>query len=171
VGQIDNQELPWPSSGRLAGVDYGTVRIGLSICDPSRSWTSPLDTIHRQTPVREAELFEKLVRNNEIAGWVVGLPIHCDGRDSPKAKEAREFARWLTETTGLPIRFVDERYSTAMANRLLREAELTHKQRKKQVDKIAATVILDAYLESSKHPNFRPITLENLGDAYVPLDH
>jgi putative holliday junction resolvase len=171
VGEIDNRELSWPETGRLAGIDYGTVRIGVSICDPSRTWTSPLITIHRQQPALEAPLFQKLARDNQIVAWVVGLPIHCDGRDSVKAKEARDFARWLAETTSLPIRLVDERFSTAMANRLLREAELTHKQRKKQVDKIAATVILDAYLESSKHPNFRPITLENLGDAYVSLDH
>jgi putative Holliday junction resolvase len=111
-----------------------------------------------------------LVRDHQIVAWVVGLPIHCDGRDSSKAMEARHFAHWLSETTRLPIRFVDERYSTAMANRLLRDAELTHKQRKKQVDKIAALVILDSYLESAKHPDYRPLTLENLGDAYVPLD-
>ena len=155
----------------MAGVDYGTVRIGLSICDPSRTWTNPLETVHRQTESKEAPLFQKLVHDHQIAAWVVGLPIHCDGRDSSKAKEAREFARWLAETTQRPVRFVDERYSTAMANRLLREAELTHKKRKKQIDKIAALVILDTYLESSKHPNFRPITLENLGDAYVSLDN
>lgn len=128
-------------------------------------------TVHRQTPALEASIFQKMVSENQIVGWVVGLPIHCDGRDSSKAKEAREFASWLAESTGLPVRFIDERYSTAMATRLLREAELTHKQRKKQVDKIAALVILDAYLESSKHLNYRPITLENLGDAYVSLDN
>jgi putative Holliday junction resolvase len=170
VGQID-RELSWPESGRLAGVDYGTVRIGVAICDPSRTWTSPLLTVHRQPPAKEASLFQKLVHENQIVGWVVGLPIHCDGRDSAKAQEASGFAQWLAQITRLPIRFVDERFSTAMANRLLRDAELTHKQRKKQVDKIAALVILDAYLESSKHPNYRPITLENLGDAYVSLDH
>ena len=171
MGQIDNQEKPWPDSGRLAGIDYGTVRIGVSICDPSRTWTNPLFTVHRQSPALEASQFQKMATDNQIVGWVVGLPIHCDGRDSSKAKEAREFARWLAEATGLPIRFVDERYSTAMATRLLREAELTHKQRKKQIDKIAALVILEAYLESSKHPDYRPITLETNGDAYVPLEN
>ncbi len=171
LGDIGSEELIWPESGRLAGVDYGTVRIGLSICDPSRTWTSPLETVARQSQVRETAYFQKLAKDERIGGWVVGLPIHCDGRDSAKAKEAREFAQWLSETTQLPVRFVDERFSTAMANRLLREAELTHKQRKKQVDKIAALVILESYLESSKHPNYRPITLENLGDAYLPLDH
>lgn len=118
----------------------------------------------------ETRHFVKLTQDNQILGWVVGLPIHCDGRDSVKAREARAFAAWLSETTQRPVRFVDERYSTALANRLLRELELTHKQRKKQLDKIAAHIILEAYLESSKHPGFRPITLENSDDANVALD-
>ena len=68
------------------------------------------------------------------------------------------------------MRFVDERFSTALANRLLRELDLTHKKRKKQLDKVAAHIILDAYLESSKHPGFNPITLENIDDAQISID-
>jgi len=74
------------------------------------------------------------------------------------------------ETTERPVRFIDERYTTALANRLLREVELTHKQRKKQLDKIAAHIILDAYLESSKHPGFRPVTLESTDDEHESID-
>jgi len=170
LGEVSEQDYPWPESGRLAGIDFGTVRIGVSICDPSRTWISPLETFHRQTPTQEAAHFLKLTREHQILGWVVGLPIHCDGRDSRKAQEARDFARWLSETTQRPVRFVDERYSTALATRLLRELELTHKQRKKQLDKIAAHIILDAYLESAKHPGFRPLTLENSSDAQISLD-
>ena len=166
----DSGEYVWPAAGRLAGIDFGTVRIGVSICDPSRTWISPLETFQRRTEALETRHFVKLTQENQILGWVVGLPIHCDGRDSVKAREARAFAAWLSETTQRPVRFVDERYSTALANRLLRELELTHKQRKKQLDKIAAHIILEAYLESSKHPGFRPITLENSDDANVALD-
>ncbi|MFN7733020.1 MAG: Holliday junction resolvase RuvX [Pirellula sp.] len=154
-------EMAWPETGRLAGVDYGTVRIGVSLCDPSRTWISPLETFQRRAEPQEALHFRKLANDNQILGWVVGLPIHCDGRDSSKAKEAREFARWLSETTARPVRFVDERYSSALATRLLRELNLTHAQRKKHLDKVAAHIILEAYLESSKHPGYRPITLEN----------
>lgn len=170
MGEHAGTKDRWPEEGRLAGVDFGTVRIGISICDPSRRWTGPLETYHRQNREREATYSTRLVRENQIQGWVVGLPLHCDGNDSAKAREAREFAKWLSETTQLPVRFVDERYSTAFANRLLQDMEFTSKQRKKQVDKIAAHVILDAYLETTKHPDFRPITLENLSHANVPLD-
>lgn len=140
------------------------------MCDPSRTWTSPLETYERRAPAIEAKHFEKLTQENQIAGWVVGLPLHCDGRDSTKAREVRQFAKWLIATTHRPVRFIDERYTTALATRLLRELDLTHKQRKKQLDKIAAHIILDAYLESSKHPSFNPITLENIDDAQISLD-
>jgi putative Holliday junction resolvase len=118
----------------------------------------------------EVKHFQQLTRENQIGGWVVGLPLHCDGRDSAKAREVRDFSKWLISTTARPVRFIDERFTTALATRLLRELNLTHKHRKKQLDKIAAHIILDAYLESSKHSSFQPITLENIDDAQISLD-
>ena len=161
LGNPDARQFSWPESGRLAGVDYGTVRIGVSICDPSRTWTSPLETYTRRNETLDQKHFESLTHDNQIEGWVVGLPIHCDGRESQKSEEAREFASWLNHITEKPVRFVDERYTTALANRLLREAELTHKKRKKQVDKVAALLILETYLESAKHASFQPLPLED----------
>ncbi len=161
MGNPDTRQFNWPESGRLAGVDYGTVRIGVSICDPSRTWTSPLETYTRRNESLDQQHFEKLTRDNQILGWVVGLPIHCDGRESQKSQEAREFALWLNHITDRPVRFIDERYTTALANRLLRDAELTHKKRKKQVDKVAALLILETYLESAKQASFLPLPLED----------
>jgi putative holliday junction resolvase len=161
LGNPDTRQFDWPECGRLAGVDYGTVRIGVSICDPSRTWTSPLETYTRKNPALDQKYFEDLATENQILGWVVGLPIHCDGRESQKSTEARHFASWLYHITDRPVRFVDERYTTALANRMLREAELTHKKRKKQVDKIAALLILETYLESAKQKSFIPLPLED----------
>ena len=151
----------WPDNGRLAGIDFGTVRIGIATCDPSRTWTSPFETYTRRSQELDSKYFVKLAKENSIGGWVIGLPIHCDGKESMKSKEARQFAKWLSEETELPARFVDERFTTAQANRMLRDAELTHKKRKKQVDKIAALLILETYLESSKQPYFQPLPLED----------
>ncbi len=170
LGEINPYDLPWPESGRLAGIDFGTVRIGISLCDPTRTWTSPLETFERKATAIELKYFQNLTKENQIGGWVVGLPLHCDGRDSAKAREVRQFAKWLITTTERPVRFIDERYTTALATRLLRESQMTHKQRKKQLDKIAAHIILDAYLESSKHLGFTPITLENIDDAQISLE-
>jgi putative holliday junction resolvase len=161
LGNPDSRNFEWPEIGRLAGVDYGTVRIGISICDPSRTWTSPLETYTRRNETLDQQYFERITRDNQILGWVVGLPIHCDGRESQKSTEVREFASWLYHITSRPVRFMDERYTTALANRMLREAELTHKKRKKQVDRIAAHLILESYLDSAKHPHFEPLPLED----------
>jgi len=161
LGNPEPRQFCWPESGRLAGVDYGTVRIGVSICDPSRTWTSPLETYTRRNEILDQKHFELIARENQILGWVVGLPIHCDGRESQKSEEAREFALWLNHITERPVRFIDERYTTALANRLLRDAQLSHKKRKKQVDKVAALLILETYLESTKHASFLPLPLED----------
>jgi putative Holliday junction resolvase len=152
----------WPDTGRLAGVDYGTVRIGIALCDPSRQWTSPLETYTRKGPEHDRQYFVRITKENQIGGWVLGLPIHCDGRESAKSQEVREFAKWLRDETDRPVRFIDERYTTALANRMLRELDLTHKQRKKQLDKIAAHIILESYLDSTKHPYFEPLPLEDI---------
>lgn len=169
MNQENSQDKPesintfdgWPDSGRLAGIDFGTVRIGVATCDPSRTWTSPFETYTRRSPELDSKYFVKLAKDNSIGGWVIGLPIHCDGKESMKSKEARQFAKWLSDETELPVRFVDERFTTALANRMLRDVELTHKKRKKQVDKIAAHLILETYLESSKKPYFQPLPLED----------
>lgn len=170
MGNSQDGNYEWPESGRLAGIDYGTVRIGIAICDPSRTWTSPLETYQWTKSVRDQNYFQRITRENQILGWVVGLPIHCDGRESNKSEEARNFARWLQDVTDRPVRFVDERYTTALANRLLREVTLTHKKRKKQLDKIAAHLILEGYLEASKHPSFVPLTLEDSDDVNISIE-
>jgi putative Holliday junction resolvase len=161
LGNPDSRNFEWPETGRLAGIDYGTVRIGVAICDPSRTWTSPLETYTRRNPVLDERFFRKITTENQIQGWVVGLPIHCDGRESQKSQEAREFATWLHHVTDRPVRFIDERYTTALANRILHDTDLNHRQRKKQVDKLAAHLILETYLESAKQPTFIPLPLED----------
>ncbi len=140
----------WPTEGRIAGIDYGTVRIGLSICDPTRTWVSPLTTYNRRNERLDAQFFVQTQKNENIVSWVLGLPIHCDGRESQKSSQVREFAEWLFELTKLPIRFFDERYTTKLANRLLGEAELTNKQRKRRIDRVAAHLILEHFLEYDK---------------------
>ncbi len=144
------EPTPWPSTGRLAGVDYGTVRIGLAICDPSRTWTSPLTTYLRRSEPLDRGYFQKMAVDEAVQGWVVGLPIHCDGRESQKSREVRDFAVWLSSYTNLPCRFFDERFSSQHANRLLAEAEFTRKKKKNRIDRVAAHLILEAFLESNR---------------------
>ncbi len=146
---------PWPVAGRLASVDYGTVRIGIAICDPSRTWAGPLDTYTRRTELLDREYFQSLVERESIVGWVLGLPIHCDGQESQKSTEVRDFAEWLTSYTNLPVRFFDERFTSILANKLLAEAELTRKKKKQRLDRVAAHLILEAFLEAERGANAR----------------
>ena len=140
----------WPDEGRLVGIDFGTVRIGLSICDPSRTWISPLTTYNRRNERLDAKFFSDLVPAERINAWVLGLPIHCDGNESGKSAQARQFAVWLFELTHLPIRFFDERYTTKLATQMLSQGEFTNKQRKKRIDRIAAHLILEHFIENER---------------------
>lgn len=133
---------------RLLGVDYGSVRIGLAISDAERRLASPLAVYPHQGRERDAEYFRALTEAEEIGALVVGLPIHCDGREGVKAAEARAFGAWLAETTELPLRFWDERFSTVEAESALWQAGLTHKKRKRRRDSVAAQILLQAYLDA-----------------------
>ncbi len=140
----------FPGIGRLLGIDFGTVRIGIAICDENQSIASPLEVYTRRNEKLDAEFFIKLVNETGASGWVIGLPIHMSGDESEKSSEAREFGQWLQSVTELPVTWIDERYSTAMAREILNAGNLSAKQRKARLDKIAAQAILASYLESDR---------------------
>jgi putative Holliday junction resolvase len=133
--------------GRVAGIDYGTVRIGIAISDPERKIASPLENYTRRGIERDAERFRRLVAEEWVVLFVVGLPLHLDERESPKSLEARAFGRWLSETTGVPVEFFDERFTSHEAEEILQSANLTQKRRKKRLDMLAAQIILRGFLE------------------------
>ena len=116
--------------------------------DPDHTMASPLEIYTRRNLQLDAEYFQQLAKKERIALWVVGLPVHLDGRESPKSQEARRFGQWLTEITGLPVEFYDERFSSVQAEELLMATELTSKKRKQRLDKLAAQIMLSGYLES-----------------------
>ena len=139
-----------PATGRLAGIDFGTVRVGVAICDESQSIASPLENYNRRTDAKDAIYFKRLVEEHAIVGFVVGLPLHMSGDESQKSLEARAFGRWLADLTLRPVAWVDERYSTRFARDLLRTANLSPKKQKERLDKIAAQTILMSYLENPR---------------------
>ncbi len=137
---------PLPRHGRLLGVDYGRKRIGLALCDPDRRIASPLETIPNN-PQMILRL-RKLVAENAVVGMVVGLPLHANGQESEMSAEARGFATWLSEQTQLPVVMWDERYTSAAAESALLEAHLTKGQRRVRVDRIAAQMLLQTFIEA-----------------------
>jgi len=133
---------------RLLGVDFGTVRIGLAVSDPDRILASPLATYERRGRDQDAAYFRRLVEDEAVGRVVVGLPVHTSGREGQKAAEAREFGRWLADVTGLPVVFWDERFTTVEAESALWDAGLTHKRRRQRRDRVAAQIMLQAYIEA-----------------------
>jgi putative Holliday junction resolvase len=140
----------FPSRGRLAGIDYGTVRIGVAVTDPDRTLASPHDNYTRGDEAADARYFQELVLQEQIAAFVVGLPVHTSGRESEKSREARAFGEWLSGTTGLAVRYYDERFTSSQAAELLGGAGLSRIQRRKRLDKLAAQILLASYLEADQ---------------------
>ena len=149
------------SPGRVAGVDYGTVRIGIALSDAGRTIASPYENYTRRGPEQDARWFQRLVAEEEVSRFVVGLPVHLDGRESEKSVEARRFGRWLSEVTGVQVDYFDERFTTAQAERMLIDAQMTSKRRKKRRDMLAAQILLSAYLESGASGQLDPGPLDD----------
>lgn len=158
VSKFESEELP--REGRLVAIDLGTVRVGIAICDPSQTWTSPYETWHRQAG-KEEKYFRELIQRERVAGFVVGLPLHNDGKESQISVASREFAAWLKNTFELPVALFDERFSSAQASALLDQMELTQKKRKERLDHLAAHIILEAYLESSRQAKTPPLAIDD----------
>jgi len=134
--------------GRVAGVDYGTVRIGIAVSDPERTIASPYENYTRRGPGQDAARFRRLAEEERITLFVVGLPIHLDGGESQKSTEARAFGAWLAEVTGRPVEFFDERFTSVEAEQSLLSADMTRKKRKKRLDMLAAQIMLASFLDS-----------------------
>ncbi len=134
------------SAGRLLGIDFGTVRIGLAITDHDRILASPLATYTRKSLSEDGVFLLKTAKELQAVALVVGLPIHSDGRESDKSRQAREFGAWASSLTGLPVIFWDERFTTARAEEALLAAKLSPSARKERRDRVAAQMILQAFL-------------------------
>ena len=147
------------SPGRLLGVDYGTVRIGLAITDPDRMMASPLATYTRRTLEHDAAYLANLVRVQAITGIVLGIAISLNGHEGPKAQECRAFGAWLESATGLTVMFADERFTTAQADDIMYDAKMTKQKRSERRDMLAATLILKGFLEGGCEP-YRPLLPE-----------
>jgi len=140
----------FPTNGRLVGIDHGSVRIGISISNIDQTIASPYENYNRRDELQNARYFKKLVEDERVAGFVIGLPVHLDGGESEQSTAARQFGQWLTETTGTPVCYFDERFTSSQAEQILGTAQLSRKQRKKRLDMLAAQIILSAFLESSR---------------------
>ncbi len=144
------------------GIDYGTKRVGVAVTDVFQEISSPLHNYQRAGHQADEYFFLKVVEEYEVAGFVVGLPVHMSGDESKKSKEARRYAKWLTKLTGLPHAFQDERYSSVQAEARMLDAQLSKKQRHARIDKLAAQILLQAFVEN--RANERKVNSEEDND-------
>jgi putative Holliday junction resolvase len=144
--------MPLPITGRILGVDWGEIRIGLALSDETQTLASPLDTLVRRAGKRVPmpRLLE-LTSMHHLVGIVVGLPLAPDGSEEESASAAREMAATIARRTGLPLEFWDERMSTARALAAIWEQGGSARGRKPEVDALAASVMLQHFLDARKN--------------------
>jgi putative Holliday junction resolvase len=148
------------TTGRIAGIDFGTVRIGIATADLEVGIASPFETYTRRSPKLDAEYFRNLAREERLIRFVVGLPVHLSGHDSQKSQETRKFGQWLHELTQVPVDYFDERYTSVEAEAILSQANFTKKRRQARIDQLAAQIMLTAYLEAGARDQQSPQGLE-----------
>ena len=136
-------DAPSRTRGRLLAVDWGDRRIGLALSDELGMIATPAGVVERRAGKRPpiAELIRR-AEALEARGFVVGLPLDGNGDDTPRALEARRVAAELAKRTGLPVRLVDERFTTAAALRSIHEMGGSTRGRKGDVDALAAAILL-----------------------------
>ncbi len=137
---------------RVLGLDLGSKTIGLAISDSNLVVSSPLITINRKKFTIDAEILITLINERMVGGLVLGLPVNMDGSEGPRAQSTRQFAQNLIEKIDIPIVFWDERLSSAEVERILiNEIDMSRKRREQVIDKMAAGVILQGFLDYLNH--------------------
>ena len=134
--------------GRLLGVDYGDRRIGFAVSDPTQTIATADEVITIQNPGEAANRTAEKAERVQAERILVGLPRNMDGSEGSSAQKAREFIELLAKKTKIPVATWDERLSTKSAHDLLIEAGTRREKRKGLVDKIAAQIILQNYLDA-----------------------
>lgn len=135
-------------AGRVLGLDLGDARIGVALSDPERRLAVSVGTIHVGQPPGELKAVAALVAEHEVSLVVLGLPLSLSGDAGARAHHARQFADALRAVLDVPVELQDERLSTAEAERALRDAGVKGRARRAVIDRTAAAVILQAWLDA-----------------------
>ncbi|HHW73460.1 MAG TPA: Holliday junction resolvase RuvX [Firmicutes bacterium] len=135
---------------RILGLDVGEKTIGVAMSDPL-GWTAQaLQVIRRSTLEEDFAALKELVEQYKVEKFVVGLPRRTDGSYGPEVEKIYSFASELKRYFQLPVEYWDERFSTAAAQRILLQGDVSRAKRRKVIDKVAAAVILQAYLDRKR---------------------
>ncbi len=137
-------------TGRVLGLDVGSRRIGMAVSDPLGITAQGLETLQRTTKRQDFNRLRLMIREYDVQEIVVGLPLRMSGAEGTQAGKMQEFAEELRKRFKLPVHLWDERLTSAEANRLLRETDLSIEKRGQAVDRMAAVLILQAWMENRK---------------------
>jgi putative Holliday junction resolvase len=135
---------------RVLGLDVGSRRIGIAVSDPLGITAQGLETLQRQNKRLDFEKLEKLARDYAIAEVVVGFPLRMSGAEGVQAEKMHRFADELRARLQIPVHLWDERLTSAEANRLLRETDMSIQRRAQVVDQMAAVLILQSWMERQR---------------------
>lgn len=135
---------------RALGLDIGSVRVGVAISDPSGTIASPLAVLDARKLREDPAELRAIVDENGVELLVVGLPVTMAGEEGRQARAVRETAESLGEALGLPVAFVDERLSTSEAAAAMRTSGVRSRKQRGRLDKVAATLVLQAYLDGAR---------------------
>jgi putative holliday junction resolvase len=133
---------------RILGLDPGSVRVGVALSDDLQMIAQPLDYLAAAPFGELAERIGELVSERDVESIIVGMPRNMDGSYGPAAEKSRAFITKLKESVTIPIREWDERLTSAQANRILIAGNVSRKKRKEKVDKMAAAILLQSFLDS-----------------------
>lgn len=136
---------------RVMGLDYGSKTVGVAVSDPLMITAQGVETVRREKETKLRQTYARLcqlINEYEVSKIVVGYPKNMDGSVGPRAKKTEEFAAQLERRTGLEIILWDERLTTVAAERAMAEAGLDRKHTKEHVDRLAAVLILQGYLDN-----------------------
>jgi len=149
---------PFGKNGRLLGLDLGTKTIGMAISNSSWTIASPVETIRRKKFTVDVTTMLDFAMSEKVEGLVMGLPLNMDGSEGPRAQATRAFVRNMQAHTDLPLLYWDERLSSYAAEQAMLEADMSRKKRAKNIDQIAAAIILQGCLD-----RLREFQNENIG--------
>lgn len=135
---------------RVMALDYGDVRIGIALSDPTRFLATGYENYTRKDLVTDCKHIADIISSNNVKVVVLGLPLNMDGSKGVRVEKTYEFAEELKKYTSVDIDYLDERLTSVSAEKILISADISRKKRKEVLDKLSATIILQDYLDSKK---------------------
>jgi len=138
------------NQGRVLALDLGKRRIGLALSDELGFTAQGIETLQRTNIREDLTRLQQLITERNVTLILLGKPLHMSGDEGRQVQHAREFGARLGEATGLPVEYWDERLTTVEAQRVLRESGISQRKRTLAVDRLAAVILLESYLDSRR---------------------